>query len=126
MAEGKIFTNKEVAHLLRKVAAAYEVKGENIFKITAYQKAADAVEHATSEIKDLWDDNKLSELPGIGPSIRQHLDELFRKGKVTHFEKIMKGLPVGMFNILGIPGIGPKTAVKLVTKLGIKNVNDLE
>ena len=71
-------TNKEIAKLLRAVAAAYEVKGGNKFKVMAYDRAATAVEHATSELKDLWDDGKLEEVPGIGKSIAQHLDELFR------------------------------------------------
>jgi len=124
----KEMNNVQIAELLRAVAAAYQLKGEekNRFRIIAYQRAADAIEHASSEIKDLWDDGKLKEVPGIGESISSHLDELFRTGKSRHFEEVMKGLPKEMFRLMEIPGIGAKTAFKLVTKLGIKNISDLE
>jgi len=121
--------NQEVAHLLRAISAAYEVKGDDRFKIIAYDRAATAVEHATSEVKDLWDDGKLRTLPGIGAGIAQHLDELFRKGRVRHFDQIMKGLPPAMFELLNIPGIGAKTAHRLCKELKLKSsatvINDL-
>lgn len=122
------FTNLQIAELLRDVAAAYELKdaAKNKFKIVAYQRAADAVEHATSELKDLWDDKKLEEVPGIGPGIAQHLDELFRIGKSKHFDSVMKGLPPSMFQLMKVPGIGAKTGYKLAHELGIKSVSDLE
>jgi len=113
-------TNKEVARLLKEVSAALEVKGGNRFKIAAYDRVATAIEHATSEVKDLWDDNKLQEIPGIGANLSAHLDELFRKGKVAHFERIFRNLPPAMFEFLEIPGIGSKTAYKLCRELKIK------
>lgn len=113
------FTNKEIARLLENVAAAYEVKNESRFRIVAYQRAAVSVEHSTSEVKDLWDDNKLDEIPGIGEGISSYLDELFRTGKVKHFEWAMKGLPKSMFVFMQIPGIGPKTAYTLAKNLKI-------
>lgn len=119
MKTSKNMNNQEIARLLRAVAAALEVKGENRFRIVAYQRAATSVEHATSEVKDLWDDNKLTSLPGVGANIAQHLDTLFKTGKVKHFEKIMSGLPEAMFEFLEIPEIGAKTALKLCKKLGI-------
>jgi len=112
--------NREIAKLLRAVSAAYEIKGKNRFKIIAYDRAASAIEHSTSEAKDLWDDNKLTSLAGVGFSIASHLDKLFKKGRVLHFEKIMKGLPPAMFELLEVPGIGPKTAFTLSQKLKIK------
>jgi len=112
-------TNREIAKLLRSIAAAYEVKEGNKFKVMAYDRAAAAVEHATSELKDLWDDGKLEEVPGIGKSIAQHLDELFRTGRIRHFEEVKKDLPPGMFALLDIPGIGAKKAHKLCKNLGI-------
>lgn len=119
-------TNREIAQLLKDIAAAYEVKGEAFFKVAAYNNAADAIEHATSEVKDLWEEGKLDSLPGVGASISQHLDELFKTGKVKHFDQVKKDLPSGMFVINGIPGIGPKTAYRLASQLGVKTLDDLE
>jgi DNA polymerase (family 10) len=125
----KNMNNQELAKLLRAMAAAYEIKEGNRFKIMAYDRAATAIEHATSEAKDLWDDKKLTSLPGIGTNIAAHLDELFRTGKVAHFEKIMKDLPPAMFELLNVSGVGAKTAYRLCQELGLKNpntaVNDL-
>ncbi|MBI3443290.1 hypothetical protein HY008_01335 [Candidatus Woesebacteria bacterium] len=118
----KDMTNLEIAELLRAVAAAYQLKDadKNKFRIIAYQRVADAVEHATSELKDLWDDKKLEEVPGIGASISEHLDELFRTGHSKHFEEVMAGLPPAMFDLMKVPGIGPKTAYKISNKFKSK------
>lgn len=112
-------TNLELAELFRRVSAAYQVLGENRFKIIAYDKAADSIEHLTSEVKDLWDDNKLSDIPGVGQGIASYLDELFRTGKVKHFDDIMKRVPSAMFPLLLVPGIGPKKAYRLVKELNL-------
>lgn len=115
----KNMTNQEVARLLRQVAAAYEVKGENRFRIAAYEEAATSIEHATSQVKDIWEDKQLESIPGVGKNICSHLDELFRTGKVKHFSQVSKNLPAGMFELLDIPGIGAKTAFKLAKHLGL-------
>lgn len=115
------FTNQDLAQLMRKVAAAYEIRGESIFRQRAYGNAADAIEHATSEVKDLWEDGELRTIPGIGSSLAAHLNELFTTGRVRHFEDVLQGLPEAMFPLLEVSGIGPKTAFKLVTKLKITN-----
>jgi DNA polymerase (family X) len=117
----KKMTNLEIAKLLRSIAASYKMKNEDNFKFraTAYERAADAAEHASSELKDLWDEGKLEEIAGIGKSISEHLGEIFKTGKSDHFQKIMKGLPLQMFDLMVIPGIGAKTAFRLVKELKI-------
>jgi DNA polymerase (family 10) len=119
-------SNPYIARMLREVSAAYEVKGEDYFRIRAYDNAADAVEHATSEIKDLWESSQLQSIPGIGGSIAGHLDEYFRTGKVKHFKEAKKGLPPGMFEFLGLEGVGPKTAYRLAKELKLKTLGDLK
>ncbi|OGD86109.1 hypothetical protein A2Z23_00410 [Candidatus Curtissbacteria bacterium RBG_16_39_7] len=119
-------TNLEIAKLIRKVAAAYTVMGENFFKIQAYDKAADSIEHATSEVKDLFESGRLDKLPGVGEHIKNYLVELFKKGRVKHFEEVMGKLPKGMFEILDVPGIGPKTAYKIAKELGVSSVSGLK
>lgn len=113
--------NIEIARLLRKIAAAYTILKENRFKIIAYENAATAVEHATSELKDLWEEGKLGTLPGLGESISGHLDEIFRTGKSRHFEQVLKRVNPAVFPLLEVPGIGPKKAEKLVESLKIRD-----
>lgn len=112
--------------MLREISAAYTVKDGDYFKIIAYDRAADSIEHASSELKDLWDDNKLDTIPCLGKNIRAYLDELFKTGKVKHFDELKKDLPEGMFELLDIPGMGPKSAYKIAKSLKIKNLEDLE
>ena len=114
------FSNESVARLLREVVAAYEVKGEDSFRIRSYENAAASVEHATEEVKDLWEEGKLKELPGVGSAIESHLKEFFEKGRVKHFEEVKKDLPRSMFSLLEIPGIGAKTAYQLAKSLGLR------
>jgi len=120
------FSNKEISKLLSEVAAAYEAIGENRFKVIAYDNAATSVEHATSELKDLWDEGKLNTVPGVGAAIQKHLDELFKTGKVKHFEAVKKNLPQGMFSLLEVGGLGPKSAYKLAKSLKVQSPEDLE
>ncbi len=119
----KTLTNLELAELLRKVAAAYQILNENRFKIIAYERAADSIEHLTSDARDLWDEGKLSDVPGIGEGISHYLDELFRSGHVRHFDEVMKRVPAAVFPLLLVPGIGPKKAYRLVTEFGFKSAN---
>ena len=115
------FTNKQVANILREISACYEAKEENPFKIRAYNNAADAIEKIDSDIGDLWAENRLEDVPGVGESLREHLNELFRTGKVKHFEETKKNLPQGMFELLKISGIGAKTAFKLSSFFHLDN-----
>ena len=61
----KFFSNKDIARLLREISAGYQARGENRFKIIAYDNAAASVEHATRELKDLWEDGQLETVPGL-------------------------------------------------------------
>ncbi len=122
----KYISNREIAKLFHSVAAAYTVKNGDRFKILAYERAADSIDKATSEFKDLWEEGNLDSVPGIGKGIQAHLDELFTRGKVAHFETVKKDLPQSMFEFLDIPGMGPKTAYILASKLKLKDISDLE
>src|SRR4030065_2381704 len=106
----KNMTNLEIAELLRAVAASYELinANKNKFKIIAYERAADADEHLSSEAKDLWDEDKLVDITGIGPSISSNLSELFKTGRSRHFEAIMKGISPAVFELLDLRVIGAK------------------
>jgi DNA polymerase (family 10) len=119
-------TNLQIAEILRNVASSYQYKNPDKYKfqIIAYNRAADSVEHATSELKDLWDDGKLDTVPSIGPSIAKHLDEIFQTGKSKHFEELMKDIPVEAFKLMVLPKVGLKTAIKMINELPKKELKE--
>lgn len=119
-------TNLELAELLRDVSAVYQLEDNdrNRFRIDAYDRAATAIEHLSSEAKDMYDEGKLAEIPGVGSSIAKYLSDIFKKGKSSHFASLLDKYPPAMFEFMKIPGIGPKTAYKLSIDLKIKNKKD--
>jgi len=120
------YSNKAVSNMLREVEAAYEVKGGDLFRIRAYGNAATSIEHTSNDIKELWEERSLDEVPGIGKGISSYLDEYFKTGRVTHFEEVKKGLPEGMFKLLDVSGIGPKRAFRLAKEFKVESIDDLK
>ena len=125
-------SNQELAKLLRNVAAAYTIKNERKFhfQIVAYQNAAETISGLTKEVKDYYKEGKLAEIPGIGQTLMLRLQELFEKGKVTHFEWALKGIPLSVFTLLDVPSFGPKKAYRLTAEYKLRNpatvLDDLE
>lgn len=119
------FSNNEISQLFRSLSAAYQIKGANPFQVRAYDLAADSVEHSTSELKDLWEAHQLDQVPGVGEHMQKYLDELFKTGRVKHFDEILESVPEPVFQFLKVPGVGPKTAFKLA-EAGVVSIEDLE
>lgn len=119
-------SNAKVAKLLRGVAAAYTIrKIGSVFQIRAYENAAGTIEQLTVEIHDLWLEGKLKDVPNIGEKLQGYLEELFKTGKVKHFEDVQRGIRPVVFDLLDISGIGPKTAQK-IAELGVLDISDLK
>jgi DNA polymerase (family 10) len=118
--------NSEVAKVFQDIADFLELKGEIPFKIRAYQKAVRSIEYLPVELEQLMKEGRLREVPGIGEAIAKKITELLTTGRLEYYEKLRAEFPEGISTLLGIPGIGPKTAMKLSTELGIKSVEELE
>jgi DNA polymerase (family 10) len=118
--------NAEVAGVLYDISELLEIKGENIFKVRAYAKAARAIEGMTEDIEEVAAKKKLTEIPGVGESIAEKIEEYLKTGKIEQYGELLKQVPMELHELLKIPGVGPKTAQLLHEKLGVKNVDDLE
>ncbi|MCL4338950.1 helix-hairpin-helix domain-containing protein [Patescibacteria group bacterium] len=116
--------NREIAKLLREIAASYVILSEDRFRIIAYGRAADSIEKSTVEAEQLWKEGKLTSVPGIGGSLAAHLGELLKTGKVKHFEDIKSKIPEAVFPLLDIPGFGAKKAYRLVSELKLDNAKN--
>jgi len=119
--------NTAIAKVFGDIADLLELKGENAFKIRAYQNVVRAIEHYPKEIKIMIDEGEdLRSIPGVGDAIAKKTIELVATGKLDYYEKLKAEFPEGITNLLAIPGIGPKTANKLSAELGITSVDALE
>jgi DNA polymerase (family 10) len=124
---GSPMNNAEIAKVFEDIADFLELKGENVFKIRAYQRAARAINHLPKEIEvmvGLGED--LKAIPGVGEAIARKITELLTTGKLEYYEKLRAEFPPGISTLLSIPGIGPKTAMKLSSELGIQSIDELE
>jgi DNA polymerase (family 10) len=120
----KLIKNPEIIKELKEVVAAMEVKEVNRFRIRAYQNAIVSIEALTQNVFDLWEKNKLDNVEGLGAALTQHLEDLFTKGDVKDFDLIKKDLPEGMFELIGIRGIGAKKAFKLSKAFSLNKRKD--
>ena len=118
--------NHEVAELLRDIAQLLEIKGELVFKIMAYEKTALVIDNLDEDIEEVWKQGKLDDLPGVGEALTQKIGEFLETGKLGYYEKLKKEVPVNMEELGRVPGLGPKTIMKLYKQLGVKNLKGLE
>jgi DNA polymerase (family 10) len=118
--------NSEVAQLLYNISELLEITGENLFKIRAYAKAAKTIEGTTEDIEKIAQKKRLEEIPGVGSSIAEKIEEYLATGKLEFYEELKKQVPQELHELLKIPGIGPKTLQLLHKELGIKSVEELE
>ncbi len=115
-----------VARALRELGMLLEIKGENPFKVRAYENGARAVEGLTEELHALVEEGRLTEVPGIGEALAKKIAELHRTGKLPLLEELRAGMPPGIGDLLRVPDLGPKKLAALLGALGIGSVADLE
>ena len=118
--------NLQIAEIFHDMAQILEIKGDNPFRIRAYERAAQNIEGLSFDIAQLAAEDRLREIPGIGLDISNKIKEYLAKGKIKSFEELKKTIPEGLLDLLNIPSIGPKTAKLLYEQLKIKNVQGLE
>jgi len=119
--------NSAIAKVFYDIADLLELKGEIPFKVRAYQKAARAIELLPVEIEQmLKEERDLKDIPGVGEAIARKITELVTTGKLHYYDELRAEFPEGISTLVEIPGVGPKTAHRLATELGIRTVEELE
>ncbi len=121
----KAVTNQEIASILYEIADILELKGVE-WKPRAYRKAAQSVETLGEPIVAIYERGELKDIPGIGESISEKIQEIIEKGKLEYLENLRSEFPEGLRELENIEGIGPKAALTLHAKLGIQTIDDLE
>lgn len=119
-------TKNEIANVLTEIGLLLELKGENPFKVRAYQAGARVLESLEeAELTRLIESNELLTVKGIGDALGQKITELHRTGKLEYFEKLKGSVEPGMIELLEIPSLGPKKIKTLFEALGVNSIASL-
>ncbi|MFU0781691.1 MAG: DNA polymerase/3'-5' exonuclease PolX [Thermoanaerobacterium thermosaccharolyticum] len=117
---------KTVIDILNEIGLLLELKGENPFKSRAYYNAARTIEVLDDDIEKLIKEDRLKDIKGIGDALNKKLTELVTTGRLEYYDNLKASIPEGLFEMLKIPGLGPKKIKTLYDKLDIKTVGELE
>src|SRR4051812_37324616 len=102
-----------------------ELKGENTFKVIAFQKVSRIVREMNFDLRECLRNNTLCEIEGIGKASQQIIEEYISSGKSTVFEEVAASVPKGLVPLLSIEGLGPKTINLLWNQRGITSLDEL-
>src|ERR1041384_2794828 len=101
--------NASFAALLSEMATLLELDRESVFKVRAYQRAAQIIDGYPKDVGGMPRE-ALLEIAGIGRGIADKLEEFVKTGRVKEHQALRKKFPEGLLSLLSVPGLGPKRA----------------
>jgi DNA polymerase (family 10) len=113
-----------IANALREIAAFLRVKGEPSHRVRAYERGAGAVD-AVADLSRLVAEQRLTELPGIGPSLAGVIRELHQTGHSRLLDRLHQEIPAAVVALAQVPGISRKKAEQIHRELGVATPGDL-
>jgi len=121
-----MMNNQDVARVLETIADLLEIKGEVIYKILAYRRAAESILELGQDISQVYQQGELTEIPGVGDAISEKITELIETGSLEFLERLEQDVPSTLIDLLDVPGLGPKRVQLFWQKLGISNLQELQ
>src|SRR3954470_3755254 len=125
-------TPREVAQTLREISQLLQIKGENAFKVRAYELGADAFETLPADpaapggLNERVKKGTLTEMDGVGTAISEKVTDLVNTGRLRFLDDLRKEFPLGALDLMRVPGLGPRKAAVLIRELDVANLDDLE
>lgn len=114
---------KIVIKTLEKIALLMELQGENPFKVSAFRKAANALELDERSLNEIED---ITKLKGIGKGTAAVIHELIETGASSQLKELEQAVPKGLIPLLKLPGLGGKKLAKLYSELGVDSAESLK
>ncbi|HSD27430.1 MAG TPA: DNA polymerase/3'-5' exonuclease PolX [Vicinamibacteria bacterium] len=115
-----------LAALFRELAqlTVLEEGSPNAFRVRAYENALEAISSFRGDLSAL-SEKQLTAIDGIGQSTARKIREFFEGGTIAKLEDLRRKYPADFVELGTIPGLGPKTLLRLRDELGVRNLQDL-
>lgn len=117
---------QQILAIIDEITYLLELKGENVFKISAFKKAYSIISGVQEDLSQLFESGQLAQMKGIGKGILSVIADHFNLGYSTALREIKTEVPEGLIEINKIRGLGPKKAIQLYFEFGITNISKLE
>ncbi len=118
----RVMNKKVIIRTLEKIALYLELQGENSFKVSAFRKAAAALETAERSLSEIED---ITAIKGIGKGTAAVIEDLLKSGQSTVLQELEQAVPKGLIPLMKVPGLGGKKLAKLYQELGIIDAESL-
>ena len=114
---------KIIIRTLEKIALYMELQGENPFKVSAFRKAAAALETDERSLSEIDD---ITTIKGIGKGTAAVILELMELGESSILKELEAVVPKGLVPLMKLPGLGGKKLAKLYQELNIVDADTLK
>lgn len=111
-----MMNKKIIIRTLEKIALYMELQAENPFKVSAFRKAAAALEADERSLSEIDD---ITAIKGIGKGTAAVITELMESGESTVLKELEAAVPKGLVPLMKLPGLGGKKLAKLYQELNI-------
>lgn len=114
-----------VARIFDEIAVFLELRGENPFKVRAYQSASRAIEALEVDLGELVESGEIDKVPGLGKALVEKVAALVMTGRLKFYDDLKASIPPGLIEMLEVPGLGPKKIKAIHDKLEISTLPEL-
>jgi DNA polymerase (family 10) len=119
-------SNASVADLLERHGRLLEIAGESPFRTRAFTRAAESLRLYPKRVAEVAAEGRLRDIPGIGEGIAAATMQILETGSFDAHSQLSDRLPETLVELIAIPGVGAKTALRLYSQLGVDSLAALE
>ncbi|MHC4588663.1 MAG: helix-hairpin-helix domain-containing protein [Planctomycetota bacterium] len=118
--------NAELSRIFREMAVVLELTGANPFRVNAHTRVARVLGDLKADVTEITDPDKLTAIEGIGQGTAKKIIEYLQTGCVAEHDELLQQIPGGLLEVLGVPGLGPKTVKLLWEQAGVTDLITLQ
>lgn len=119
-------TNSEIAGIFGRTADLLEIKGEIIHRVLSYRRASESLMELPRDLRAIAAEGKLTDIPGIGKTLAEKIEELLETDKLQFYEKLTAEIPATLVDVMHVNGVGPKKAMLFWKEAGVTDLASLE
>jgi len=118
--------NQNISKIFNKVADLLELEGANEYRIISYRTAAQHILDYSNDIQELYEQNALQKIDGVGEQLEKKITEIIETGELEQVKHLEEKIPNFLKYLLEETSLGPKRLQTLYLKLNIHNKKDLQ